>query len=138
MHGALMISTSLKLKSLGEDKEGWQDFKNTLMSNGSQLKVDKPYVDQHLSNMLMKESVGYLIIDTSSILHKQAQQVTFGLFATSSQGNAHQAQAIISNPRADALRLALEAARAAQLLAYQNGWLMKVIIQTDVEEIIPI
>lgn len=50
-----------------------------------------------------------------------ATKIHFGLLATDHYGNKQQANAIVGKGGTNATRLALEAVRPAQLLAYQRG-----------------
>lgn len=64
--------------------------------------------------------VGYYTFYTSAIFQQWPHKSSFGILATDDQGTPQQAKAMVHNEGGSKWRLALEAVRAAQLLAYQN------------------
>lgn len=79
--------------------------------------------------------VGSPQLDTNSISRMQPPKTATGILAYDHQGKLLHAKAQVGTICKDAKHLALEAIRAAQLLAFQLGWKM-VVIRNDVQEIV--
>lgn len=88
-----------------------------------------------ISSLSQPPVVGSCTLATSSIFKRHSPQTTTGIIAFGPHGKPQHAKVNVWLDKKDLNRLALEAVRDAQLLAYQFGW-RKVIIQNDVHDVV--